>query len=251
MELWFSLTMIAETTGLVLGGRLRYLKWTSGGWLFHYLGGSVGSSQWSELNWLIFILRMGGRKLLPRMIHESALCPILPHNLQIIFCITCRAAMTVFRVNVLLFVEYDLLKGRELWAEEIPVFWTMILLLWCTHISSKDITSAPSLSTPNNANVILIPQSIGEEFEDVNIWLFVSEWKSNGLWSGRIYFHRFRGKPTDYFNIEKLKIHPKHEPKRNYWYMNVGTYWNFSYPSQEKYKKGLFQVRYINWHTLN
>ena len=64
--------MIAETKGLVWGEEILYLKWAGGGWLFHYLGGSVGESPWRALNWLIFILILGGINLGLWMMQASA-----------------------------------------------------------------------------------------------------------------------------------------------------------------------------------
>ena len=87
------------------GRRGCRLKWASGGWMFHSLGVSVGLSTWKALNWSIFILRLGGRNLGTRMIQASALCPILPHHLQIIFCLIWRAAITGLRVALSLLVE--------------------------------------------------------------------------------------------------------------------------------------------------
>ena len=42
MAWWLSITMKAETTGLVLGGEVLDLKWSDGGWMFYTLGGPVG-----------------------------------------------------------------------------------------------------------------------------------------------------------------------------------------------------------------
>ena len=55
--------------------------------MFHSLGDSVGSSPLRALNWFVFLLIIGGRKLGPRIIQASALCPILPNISQIIFCL--------------------------------------------------------------------------------------------------------------------------------------------------------------------
>ena len=74
MELWFSLQIIAENTGLLLGGDVLDLKWAAGGWLFNCLGGSGGSSPWWALNLFVFILILGGSNLGPYMMQESALC---------------------------------------------------------------------------------------------------------------------------------------------------------------------------------
>ena len=97
--------MIAEITGLVLEGEELNLKRASGGWLLHYLGGSFGLSPWSELKRLIFLLRFGGRNFGPRMMHASALCPILPQHSQINFCLMQRSAITGWRVAASLFLE--------------------------------------------------------------------------------------------------------------------------------------------------
>ena len=75
---WFSLPMIAEPTVLVLEGEDLALKWDAGGWMFHSLGGSFGSSPCSALNLFIFLLRLDRRNFGPRMMHASDLCPILP-----------------------------------------------------------------------------------------------------------------------------------------------------------------------------
>ena len=107
MTWWFSLPMISETKGLVLEGEVLDLKWASGGWLFHYIGGSYGSSPWSLLNWFIFILIIGGRNFGPRTMQASALCPILPQHLQILFCLVRWSTMTIWRDTVWLFMEYE------------------------------------------------------------------------------------------------------------------------------------------------
>ena len=55
--------LIAEITGLSLEGDVLNLNWDAGVWLLHSLGGSFGSSQWSVLNWFIFLQRIGGTKI--------------------------------------------------------------------------------------------------------------------------------------------------------------------------------------------
>ena len=39
------------------------------------------------VSWFIFLLRLGGRNFGPRMMQASDLCPILPQNSQILFCL--------------------------------------------------------------------------------------------------------------------------------------------------------------------
>ena len=78
MAWWLSLPIIAETTGLVLGGHVLDFKWSAGGWMFHSIGGSFGYSPQRALNWLIFILILGWRNLGPHMMQASELCPTLP-----------------------------------------------------------------------------------------------------------------------------------------------------------------------------
>ena len=85
MSWWLSLPMIAETKRLVLVGEVIYLKWASGVWMFHSLGGSFSSSTWMALKGLIFLLRLGGSNLGPQIMQELALCPILRRNLQLLF----------------------------------------------------------------------------------------------------------------------------------------------------------------------
>ena len=82
MALWLSLTMISETTGMVLGGGVHDLKWASRGWKLHSIGVMVGSSPLSELDWFIFLLRRGGRKLGPQIMHESDSCTIITNHCQ-------------------------------------------------------------------------------------------------------------------------------------------------------------------------
>ena len=60
--------IIAETTGLVMGGEVLDLKLSANVCLFHSLGDSVGSSPRRALNLLIFLLRLGWRSLGPRII---------------------------------------------------------------------------------------------------------------------------------------------------------------------------------------
>ena len=74
------------------------------------IGVSVGSLPWSELNWFIFLLRLGGRKLYLWMIKESALCPILPQNYKTTLCIMRISAMTVWRVSISFLMEVELIK---------------------------------------------------------------------------------------------------------------------------------------------
>ena len=49
----------------------------------------------------------------------------------------------------------------------------------------------------------------------------------------------------DVFNIEKRKIHLKHEPRGKFLDINGWTSGNFSCLSQETNKAGILQVRYI------
>ena len=56
---WLSIPIIAETTGLVLGGEVLDLNWASVIWLFHSIVGSFGSSPWRELDLLLFLKILG------------------------------------------------------------------------------------------------------------------------------------------------------------------------------------------------
>ena len=53
--------MIDKTTGLVLVGGVRDLKWNCGGWRLQSVGGSVGLLPCIALDLLIFILSLVGR----------------------------------------------------------------------------------------------------------------------------------------------------------------------------------------------
>ena len=117
MVRWLILPMIAGTTGMIFGGEFIDLKWATEGWIFQSLGGSVGSSPKRALNWFIFLLRLGGRKLGPRMIQASAFCSVLPHHFPLIFCQTLIAAINGRRVHVSLLVEYEGPKWWERWHE--------------------------------------------------------------------------------------------------------------------------------------
>ena len=108
-----------ETTGLVLGGKVLDLKWDSGGWLFHPIVGSFGSSPWRELNRFIVLLILGGRNLWPRMMQESDLCPILPQHSKIIFCLMRKAAITGWIDTVSLFMEDEVPELWEGWPEAV------------------------------------------------------------------------------------------------------------------------------------
>ena len=99
MEWWLSLPMIAETTGLVLGGEVRDMVLAAEGWLFHSIGVSVDSSPWRALNWFISLIRLGVINLGPRIIQSSALCPILPQYFQILFCLLWRSAIAGWTVG--------------------------------------------------------------------------------------------------------------------------------------------------------
>ena len=57
-------------------------------WMFQPLGISVGSLTLSVFNWFIFLLRIGGSNLGPRVMQASSSCPILPQHQQINVCIT-------------------------------------------------------------------------------------------------------------------------------------------------------------------
>ena len=121
MACWLITPMISETTGLVLEWEVLYLKWAAGGWMLHSLGSSFGSSPWRALNWFVFLIRIGGRDFGPRMMQASALRPILPQHLQIVFCLVRRAAITGWRDYVSLLIKYEELKWREHWPEVVNV----------------------------------------------------------------------------------------------------------------------------------
>ena len=106
--------MVSKTKGLVLGGEVRYLKRTAGIWLLHSLGGILGSLPWIDLNWFIFIIRLGGRKLGPRMIQESDFYTIISQNSKITFYLTWVYKMTGWRAAVSLLVE-----------DEVPKLWDL------------------------------------------------------------------------------------------------------------------------------
>ena len=99
------LNVVDETTWTVFGSGVMYLKWYSRAWLLHYLSGSYDTSPLRALNLFVSCLRLVGINLGSRMINYSSLCPIIPHNLQIIFWLTQRSKMTVWRETVSLFSE--------------------------------------------------------------------------------------------------------------------------------------------------
>ena len=78
--------------------------------MFHLLGVLVGSSPLRALNLSIFLIRLGGGNLGPRVMQASALCPVLPQNSQIVFCKTRRSAITGWIVDVSLLVEDEVPK---------------------------------------------------------------------------------------------------------------------------------------------
>ena len=127
MAWWLSIPMIADITGLVLEGEVLDLKWADGVWLFHSISGSFGSSPWSALNLFIFILRLGGRNIGPHMIQGSYLCPILPHNSQILFCLVRRYSITEWRVDASLLMEDEGLKLWEIWTEVVNIVGVTII----------------------------------------------------------------------------------------------------------------------------
>ena len=47
--------MKSKTTGLILGGEIRDLKWTDGGWIFYSIGGRIGSPPQKALDWLYLL----------------------------------------------------------------------------------------------------------------------------------------------------------------------------------------------------
>ena len=75
--------------------------------MFHYIGGSVGSSPERDLNWIIFLLKIDGSKLLSRMTQASALCPIHPNLLQIIFFQNWITEITGWRVAESMLMKYE------------------------------------------------------------------------------------------------------------------------------------------------
>ena len=111
--------MIAKTTVLVWFGEVQDLKWNYRGWLLHYIGGMVCSLTQRVLNWFIFTLILSGRNLGPRMIKSSALCTILPHNLQMILFWTQTYAMTSWRVDLSLLMEDEVTRRWDLWPKEV------------------------------------------------------------------------------------------------------------------------------------
>ena len=115
------------TKGRVLGGEVLDLKGSAGGWMFHYPGGSFGSSPWSELKLLIFLIRLGGRNLGTRMMQASDLCPILTQNFQILFYIMQISTTTGWRVDVLLLMEGEGPKLWESWPEVVNVVGALII----------------------------------------------------------------------------------------------------------------------------
>ena len=68
-------------------------------------------------------------------------------------------------------------------------------------------------------------------FQEVEVWFWM---EPKGVWSIRTYSHKIRGKYTDTFNIEKLKIHMKHEPRGKFLDINDCTPMSFSFLGQEK-----------------
>ena len=119
MSWWSSLPMIAKTIEMVLGGDVLYLKWAAGGWLFQSLGGSFGSSPLSVLNWFIFIIIIGGRRLCPRMMQAPALCPILSQHSKKIFCIIPIDEIFGWRDSISFLMEDEGPKLWDLWTEVI------------------------------------------------------------------------------------------------------------------------------------
>ena len=127
-----------------------------------------------------------------------------------------------------------------------PVVWTMMLILCHDFTNSEYLASAPSSSTWMNANfLILVPQCGDTKFEDVKRQMFNSGWESKGVWSSRTHIHKVRGISIDAFNIEKWKIHLKHEPRCKRLDINSSTSGDFSCLGLETDKEGLLQLREI------
>ena len=75
------------------------------GWLLQFLGGSVDSSPWRALDWFIFLLIFGGRKLGPQILQSSDLCTILTQHSKIVLYHVWRAEINGWIVYVQLLVE--------------------------------------------------------------------------------------------------------------------------------------------------
>ena len=88
--------------------------------------------------------------------------------------------------------------------------------------------------------ILLIPQFCDKKFEDVERGTFASGWKSKGVWTGRTYNHKSRGKSMYAFNIEKRKIHLKYEPRGKIQDINGWIYGDFNCLGQEINRAGLF-----------
>ena len=63
------------------------LKWTAGGFIVHYFGGSGGVCPWASLNWLFFIWILLIENFSPLIMQESSLCPGYTKKSQITHCI--------------------------------------------------------------------------------------------------------------------------------------------------------------------
>ena len=100
-------------------------------------------------------------------------------------------------------------------------------------------------------NLILIPQCSDNKFEYAKRWTFDSGWEYKGVWSIITEIHKGWGKSTDALNIERVKIHMKHEPRGIFWDTNSCNSCNFSYLVQETNRSEFFQVRDIFWWTFH
>ena len=121
--------MIAKNTGLVLGGEVLYLVWAGGGCMFRSIGGLVGSSPWRVFIWFVFLLRLFKSKLGPQVMQASALFPIFPQRLQIVFCLTWGDLMYVWRVYVSLLVGDEAPKLLEHWPEDVKLVGDKIMYI--------------------------------------------------------------------------------------------------------------------------
>ena len=102
--------MIVKSTNYIQNHRAGFgwigtvFKLNYGCWMFCYLGVSVVLSILRAFTCFVFLIKLGGIKSVPRMIQVSALCLILPHNSQLVFCIMQIASITGWVVFLSLLV---------------------------------------------------------------------------------------------------------------------------------------------------
>ena len=80
------------------------LKSNAGVVLAHCFGGSFGLSKCTAFYWLLFIMRLGGKKLGPLMIRESDLCTKFSQHSQMILWVSLISEITGWRGPVSMLV---------------------------------------------------------------------------------------------------------------------------------------------------